>query len=232
MHPMVRANSSRQEPPAPATGEAVRLARGTRRDALLDAAAELVATGDIEEVSMEAVAERARVSRPLVYKHFANRVELLAALYTRETSLLHAELAAEVTAADTLEETFRALIRGALRAQATRGATFAALRAAGLRTRERRAEQHERDRGTVRYFAARAVRELNLDSRQARAAVTILLGAIDAVLAQWRAHPTRDAAVLLEDTYVTLVIGGLQHLARPLGAAVSSEAARHPSPER
>ncbi len=34
---------------------------------------------------MEAVAERAGVSRPLVYKHFANRGELLASLYQRES---------------------------------------------------------------------------------------------------------------------------------------------------
>jgi AcrR family transcriptional regulator len=194
--------------------ETVRLGRADRRGVLLDAAAELVAAGDIEAVSMEAVAERAGVSRPLLYKHFANRGELLAALYQRESALLHAELTAEVSAAQTLEETFRALIHGALRAQATRGATFAALRAAGLRTRERRQEQRERDRTTLRYFAGQAVRDFNLDRRQARAAVAILLGAIDTVLAQWRTDPTRDHAALLEDTYVSLVTGGLDQLAR------------------
>src|SRR6185437_4284278 len=90
--------------------EPTRLARSNRRDALLDAAADLVAAGDVESVSMEAVAEQAGVSRPLVYKHFANRSELLAALYQRESALLHSELAAEVQAAVTLEEMFRALI--------------------------------------------------------------------------------------------------------------------------
>ncbi len=62
---------------------------------------------------MEAVAERAGVSRPLVYKHFANRGELLAAVYLREATLLHRELAAEVGAAETVEGMFRTLIRGA-----------------------------------------------------------------------------------------------------------------------
>src|SRR5438105_7117081 len=100
--------------------EPLRLPRADRRDGLLDAAAELVAAGDVEAVSMEAVAERAGVSRPLVYKHFANRNELLAAVYQRESALLHTELTADVSAAETLEETFRALIHGALRAQASR----------------------------------------------------------------------------------------------------------------
>jgi AcrR family transcriptional regulator len=160
------------------------------------------------------VAERAGVSRPLVYKHFGNRSELLAAVYRRESALLHAELTADVSAADTLEETFRALIHGALRAQATRGATFAALRAAGLRTRERREEQRRRDRTTLRFFASQAVHEFDLDPPQAKAAVAILLGAIDAALAQWRTRPTAEHAALLEDTYVLVAMGGLDRLAR------------------
>lgn len=176
---------------------------------------------------MDAVAERAGVSRPLVYKHFSNRNEVLAALYRRESDLLHAELTAAVSAATTVEEMFRALIRGALDAQATRGATFAALRAAGMRSLDRREEQRSRDRTTLRYFAAKALRQFGLDERQARPAVAILLGAIDSVLAQWRTRPTREYAVLLEDTYVSLVIGGLHELAlasstqRPRGASRS-----------
>jgi AcrR family transcriptional regulator len=189
------------------------LARADRRDALLDAAVELVATGHVDDISMDAVAERACVSRPLVYKHFANRHELLAAVYQRESALLHAELTAEVSAAATVEEMFRALVHGALRAQASRGATFAALRGAGLRTRERRDEQRRRDRTTLRYFAAQAVRQFGLDEPHAQAGVAIMLGAIEAVLAQWRARPTREHAALLEDAYVALVVGGLNELA-------------------
>src|SRR5262249_19750467 len=67
----------------PEVVESPRLTRRERRDALLDAAVEIVTSGDVAAVSMEAVAERAGVSRPLVYKHFANRSELLAAVYRR-----------------------------------------------------------------------------------------------------------------------------------------------------
>jgi len=211
---MARMTAREPEAADAANAEPTRLARADRRGALLDAAAELVAVGDVEAVSMEAVAERAGVSRPLVYKHFANRNDLLAAVYQRESALLHAELTDDVGASETLEETFRALIHGALRAQASRGATFAALRMAGLRTRERREEQRQRDRTTLRYFAGQAMREFDLDRTQAKAAVAILLGAVDAALAQWRARPTREHAVLLEDTYVSLAMGGLEHISR------------------
>jgi len=206
--------------------ERARLARADRRDALLDAALALVAEGDIDRVSMEAVAERAGVSRPLVYKHFANRNELLAAVYQREAAQLHAELSAAVTAADTVVEMFRALVRGSFRAEADRGAAFAALRAAGLRTRERRQEQRRRDGRTLRYFAANAVRDFGLDEPTARIGVGILLGAIETVLAQWRRHPTREHAAALEDAYLSLVIGGLSQLA----AARTSPTAATPSP--
>src|SRR5687768_9988818 len=92
--------------------ESARLSRTERRGALLDAAMALIEAGDVEAISMEAVAERAGVSRPLVYKHFANREELLAALYRREALHLHQQLEAEVAEARSLEGMFRVLIRG------------------------------------------------------------------------------------------------------------------------
>lgn len=190
--------------------ESGRLTRADRRDALLDAAVELVVSGDADAVSMEAVAERAGVSRPLVYKHFANRGELLAAVYQREATLLHRELAAEVGAAATVEEMFRTLVRGTLQAAAERGHVFSALRSAGGRSHELRREQRGRDVETVRAFAGRAMRELGLDRRHTTATTATLLAAIDPVLTQWRLHPTAEHAELLEEIYVGMVRGALQ----------------------
>ena len=91
---------SRAAPSRPA--EPSRLSREVRRDALLDAALALIGSDGVEAVSMEAVAEGAGVSRPLVYKHFANRGELLAAVYRRELLTLSHELSAEVASATSL----------------------------------------------------------------------------------------------------------------------------------
>ena len=194
--------------PAPA-----RLSRVDRRDALLTAAAAILADQSVEAVTMEAVAERAGVSRPLVYKHFANRGELLAAAYRREAAVLHDELATAVRQTATVTDKFRTLIRGALKAQADRGTALAALRAAGGWNHALRDEQRQRDQTTVRYFAARVSRELGVGEPEATLAVAILLGAIEAVLAQWRRRPTCQYATQLEDAYVTLVTGGLAQLA-------------------
>jgi AcrR family transcriptional regulator len=190
-----------------------RLTRVDRRDALLTTAAAILTDDSVEAVTMEAVAERAGVSRPLVYKHFANRGELLAAVYQREAGVLHDELATTVRQAATVSDMFRALIRGALKAQADRGTALAALRAAGGWNHALREQQRQRDQTTVRYFATRVSQEFGVREPEATLAVAILLGAIENVLAQWRRHPTRQYATLLENAYVTLVTGGLAQLA-------------------
>jgi AcrR family transcriptional regulator len=190
-----------------------RLSWVDRRDALLTAAAAILTDEPVEAVTMEAVAERAGVSRPLVYKHFANRGELLAAVYQREAAVLQDELATAVRQATSVTDMFRTLIRGALKAQADRGTALAALRAAGGWNHALRQEQRQRDQTTLRYLATHLSRELGVGEPEATLAVTILLGAIETVLVQWRRRPTRQYATQLEAAYVTLVTGGLAQLA-------------------
>lgn len=195
------------------TVESARLARSDRREALLDAAALLVAELGVEAVSMETVADQAAVSRALVYKHFANRTEILTALYRREAALLHEELAEPVRAATTVEDMYRALIRASFAVSEERGHLFAALRAAGAWNRDLRTEQRARDRQTVKAFAARAADEFGIPEDVARPATALLLGATDSVLVQWRARRTPANAVKLEGIYMDLVLGGLGRLA-------------------
>ncbi|MBK5224702.1 MAG: TetR/AcrR family transcriptional regulator [Acidimicrobiia bacterium] len=189
-----------------------RLGRDDRREMLLDVAAELVVDDASEAVSMEQVAERAGVSRPLVYKHFANRDELLGALYRREARRLHAALVGEVEAADSIEAMFRALVHGALVAAAERGQVFAALRTGGW-SRQVRREQRARDARTAQAFTERAARELGIDPHRGPPAVSLLLSLIDPVLTQWRLVPTPERAAVLEESYMAIVGATLRDLA-------------------
>jgi AcrR family transcriptional regulator len=181
-----------------------------RRDSLLDAAGALVAAGDVAGVTMESVAAASGVSRALVYKHFANRHDVLEALFERESRLLHRQLTYAVAGAVGLEAKFRALVEGALAAQSSRGATFAALLNQGARPADQRAVQRNRDGATVRYFAALAVAELGLEERQAITGVQLALGSIALVLQQWRHRPTPAYAEELADAYVAFAMGGLR----------------------
>jgi AcrR family transcriptional regulator len=202
-----------------------RLRRAERRELLLDAAAALVAEGSAAAVTMEAVAERAGVSRPLVYRHFPNREELIAAVYRRETEHLHDQLAAEVRAAGSLAGMYRALVHGALRAAAERGHLFATLQSAGALSPEVRRDQRRRDAATVRAFAEQARCELRLGDDVAQTVLTttaLLLSLIDPVLARWRRQPTPAHAALLEESFMTIVSASLGALAPP-GAGRDSD---------
>lgn len=193
--------------------EAPRLNGSERREALLDTAASIAAGRGVEAVTMESVADDAGVSRALVYKHFANRGELLTAVYRREATRLHEEMAAEVRGADSLEGMYRALIRASFRVSAERGALFAALRAAGAWNRDLRTEQRARDRATVKAFANQAAVEYSLPIRDAQRATAMLLGTIDSIMMQWRARRTPENAAALEEMYLDLVTGGLRKVA-------------------
>jgi AcrR family transcriptional regulator len=179
---------------------------------LLDVAAALALEGGGPDgITMEVVAERAGVSRPLVYKHFANRDDLLGAVYRREARRLHAELVTEVEAAESVKGMFRALVHGALSAAGERGRLFAALRA-GSWTREVRHEQRERDAGTSLAFSLRVEKELRADPRRSRPVVSLLLASIDVVLSQWRHDPTPERAARLERAYMEIVTASLETL--------------------
>ncbi|MFB7450196.1 TetR/AcrR family transcriptional regulator [Streptomyces sp. NPDC056194] len=79
-----------------------RLSPTERRAQLLDVAAQLFAALPYDEVRMEEVAERAGVSRALLYQHFPNKRDLFAALYQEVSEQLLAQT--RLDPADTLVE--------------------------------------------------------------------------------------------------------------------------------
>jgi len=155
---------------------------------------------------MEAVAERAGVSRPLVYKHFANRDELVAAASRREAAELHLDLAMEVAASSSVEDMSRALLRGSLRATVERPDLQRPPCRGRVEPRHPSGATVERPR-TVRAFAAVAARQYGLERRCSVSVTAVPLGALDAVLAQWRIDPTEDNKGILEETYLAMVVG-------------------------
>jgi len=66
----------------------VRLTPAARRDQLLDVGGALFAAKSYDEVLMEEVAERAGISRALLYRHFSSKRDLFAAVHRRATAQL------------------------------------------------------------------------------------------------------------------------------------------------
>ena len=200
----------------------VRLAHADRREDLLDAASRLITTSGVEAVSMESVADAAGVSRPLVYKHFANRSEILVALFRRESQRVHNEISEEVSAAESLEETYRALIRASIRMSAEDGPLFAALRGGGAYNAQLLRERQARDRRTVRWFAERTLAEYDLPRAEAEAASSMMLCAMEAILLQYRTRRTAAHAAQLEEIFVDILLGGFDRLTERISSRTAT----------
>lgn len=71
---------------------APRLPPEQRREQLLDGALALIAAGGFDALTMEAVARRAGVTKPVVYELYANRAEVIAALLQREAERATAQV--------------------------------------------------------------------------------------------------------------------------------------------
>jgi AcrR family transcriptional regulator len=96
-----------------------RLSAAERREQLLDVTAELAAEQGFHRISIEAVARRAGITRPIVYEHFNDLPRLLEAMVDRENDRALAQLAAilpgEIGAAGPAEA-LTAALRGYLEA--------------------------------------------------------------------------------------------------------------------
>jgi AcrR family transcriptional regulator len=73
-------------------GRAAHLGPERRRPKVLDAALEIAVEQGVGEVTIGAIADRLRVTRPVVYACYADRVEIITALLERETSYLRKAL--------------------------------------------------------------------------------------------------------------------------------------------
>jgi AcrR family transcriptional regulator len=203
------------ERPAAPDPAAERLSADARRAALLDVTKAMVTDAGPGAVTVGTVASAAGVTRALVYKHFANKDDLLRALYQREARRLDAQIRASVTAApEGFEPKLRAFIGASLDAVEEHAPFFTPLRATGADDTFRQGRR-SRDRGTVGYFADLAAHDFGLDLHTARAAVAVLFSGIRSLLSQMRSRPGAAQHRFLLDTYVEMTLGALHRLAGP-----------------
>jgi AcrR family transcriptional regulator len=189
-----------------------RLPADRRREALLDIALELFVGGGAERVTMGSVAERAEVTRTLVYKHFANRNDLLAALHRREAARLDRTIRHRVMSSpEGFDSRLRAFIRAAMEAIDTHGVVFVPLQP--FSTNETVwAGQKERDRRTILFFGQLAAEEFGLPRSTAEAAMAVLLAGVHTLLSQARKEPSAGHRRYLENLYVDMVLSALAGL--------------------
>src|SRR2546423_12241705 len=102
-------NGKRSSPPSARTPARVRMTGQERREQLLDVGRVLFAEKGFERTSIDEIAERAEISKPIVYEHFGGKQGLYAVIVDREVQ----ELLGRITAALDAERPRRMLQQAA-----------------------------------------------------------------------------------------------------------------------
>jgi AcrR family transcriptional regulator len=187
-----------------------RLPGSQRREHLLDVAAQLVVDEGIDAVTMEGVASRAGVSKGLGYAYFANRDELLVALYDREMSMLDVRVTRAVEAAASLEDKVRACLVEWFDHLAERGEIVGRLMRAQPVQGPVEERRKKRSRAIETYWTDVELAELDIPRGVARAICSAVLTGAGGLLDSWigRRLSRRD----LTAAYTTFVMGGYRAL--------------------
>ncbi|HEX4302527.1 MAG TPA: helix-turn-helix domain-containing protein [Rhizomicrobium sp.] len=194
---------------------AERLSRPQRHAQILDSAVALIVARGLSSCSLEEVAAEAGISKPLIYKYFSSREELLKAILEREYRYLRGRGLGVLPA----DLPYEALLRGAIQRSMEylyeRGPIMRLLASdravAGLiqnRDRDERA-------GMTRFFSDAAIRRFGLSPVDALIITILTVNApiLSARALKQRGIPVARAAEVWGD----FILGGLEALQKKAG---------------
>jgi len=190
-----------------------RLPAEQRREQLLDVAAALMLEHGFEAVTMEAIKERAGISRGLAYQYFLNAEELVFALYEREMTELEKRLDAMHVASSSFEERVRAATQIYFDFVVDRGGLLATLQMK-LPQRWFKPSVRERLARLLRYWSdevQRAYEDVPLKHAQALARAALAASEMFATALRGKLITRGDAEYLATH----FVLGGLKRAAGP-----------------
>jgi AcrR family transcriptional regulator len=196
-----------------------RVSAAERRTQYLRCAADLVLSDGVAAVTMDAVAGAAGVNKALLYRQFANRGELLLALFDRETSALDRAVLGAVEGIEGFEPQLRAWATAWFDFVGTRGLLLGRLMEARTVSDDVALRHHERNHTIADEMGAWYGAAFGLPTDVARDAGAMLYAALGGVIERWAADPTAATRARLEPAYVDAVLGTLQQLAAAHGAA-------------
>jgi AcrR family transcriptional regulator len=184
-----------------------------RRLQILDVATSIVREQGVRAVTMERVAAEARVSKPVVYTHFANTGDLLRALLDREEQALDAAVTREVAAATTMEETLRACARPWFDAFTRPDSVFRRLTLEQSGVPEIESDRISRRVRVIEFLAGLLRARGDVRSQDAGVAAAILIGGFESAAAYWTMS-RKVSAAHVEQTYETMSSAAIAALSR------------------
>jgi AcrR family transcriptional regulator len=189
-----------------------RFSAAERREQYLRCAAELVLSDGVGAVTMDAVAGSAGVNKALLYRQFANRGELLLALFERETHGLDAAVLGAMEGVEGFEPQLRAWVKAWFDFIGTRGVLLGRLMEARTVSGEVAGRHQERTHTISDVMGAWYEEAFAIPTEVARDAAAMLYAALGGVIERWAAAPTSATRRRLEPAYVDAVLGTLRQL--------------------
>jgi len=197
--------------PATSRPRARRLSYADRHQQLLDVAFELLETGGSEGVRMDALARAAKVTRPVVYEHFANREALLVALIEQHGRRLRSEVVAADARSGDFETDLRASVRAYVTGVKRRGAALRSLMSSvGVSPTVERARS-EVWNAAIDNWTTRYVDGFEIDHADARALAEFHLQGLWALAGRCAADEISTSRV--EELHAQIVLASLRAVA-------------------
>jgi len=185
---------------APSRG--VRLTRDARRAQLLAAARDVFAAQGYHAAAMDDIADRAGVSKPVLYQHFTSKLELYRALLTTYADELIGRLSTALATTSDNEQRLHGAVSAYFDFVAGEGQSFRLLFESDLRGEPEAAAVLERTlTGCIDKVAEAVTTDAGLDADRARLLAVGLVGLSQVTAQYWldsgQAVPRREAVELM-----------------------------------
>jgi AcrR family transcriptional regulator len=199
--------TNENQPPTPTRRKRTRLPAEQRRAQILDAAAAVIVERGFDGLTMEAITDRAGVSKALGYSYFNRLEDLLHALYDREFSVIYERLRPILLSEAPIEKRIRDKVHTYFDVIAERHDLYLRLNA-NLRGPTYRREREERQYKWEGFVAEIVETEYRVPKRLSRAVARLLMVLDDRCVQLW----TRDGLPRdeIEEVCVQFQLAGLE----------------------
>jgi AcrR family transcriptional regulator len=192
------------------TARPTRLPRSARRKQLLAAAQQIFVAQGYHAAAMDDIAERAGVSKPVLYQHFPGKLELYLALLDTHCDAIIAKVRAAMLATPDNKERVNGAVRAYFDFVDHESEAFRLVFESDLRNEPAVRERVERvEQGCIAAVTDTIISDTGLDSAQARLLASGLVGAAGQSAQYWLANGRRPGKAEAEALVAALIWRGI-----------------------
>jgi len=192
------------------TARPTRLPRSARRKQLLAAAQQIFVAQGYHAAAMDDIAERAGVSKPVLYQHFPGKLELYLALLDTHCDAIIAKVRAAMLATPDNKERVNGAVRAYFDFVDHESEAFRLVFESDLRNEPAVRERVERvEQGCIAAVTDTIISDTGLDSAQAQLLASGLVGAAGQSAQYWLANGRRPGKAGAEALVAALIWRGI-----------------------